>query len=222
MAFISLRKQAQPVDAEVLEDQAAEQEQPDSQEEQAEPGIVRGLALGVRGWWAWTSGLIGARGAYTSHAIALWAAVHYGGWVRLGVAVVLVVGPALFIPAEITARLAARIERGRTTPGEQGTPPAAEACADPLVTVLWTLIGDAPGVHLKTLTETLAQGAEKDGLPVPSRADVQASLEARGIALRPSVRDARGAVNRGVHREDLTAALQAPSPPETAAPAPSP
>ncbi|MER7801235.1 hypothetical protein ABTX71_12980 [Streptomyces parvulus] len=85
---------------------------------------------------------------------------------------------------------------------EAGEQPPAEAFHDPLPGILWDLIGDAPGVHVKRVVAWLHEnGWEEDS----STADVRAGLARRGIPLRASVRDAAGRVNQGVHREDLEA-----------------
>ncbi|MDX3125726.1 hypothetical protein [Streptomyces scabiei] len=88
-------------------------------------------------------------------------------------------------------------------PEETVEPAADEPPADSLVEVMWELIGDAPGVHLKTLTEVLAKAAVKEGKQPPTKADVEAALVARKIPTRASVRDAREKVNKGVHGADL-------------------
>lgn len=95
--------------------------------------------------------------------------------------------------------------------GEEQAPPAPE---DPFPGMVWDLIGDAPGVHIKTVVEWL----HETGLdPVCTAADVTAGLTRRQIPIRPSVRGADGRVNKGVHRDDLRAWLDTRSP---TAPAP--
>ncbi|BCM70882.1 hypothetical protein EASAB2608_06216 [Streptomyces sp. EAS-AB2608] len=87
--------------------------------------------------------------------------------------------------------------------------PPAEPPEDPLPGILQALIGDAPGVHLKTVVHHLHQ----EGLDTTcTTADVTAALDRRQIPVRASVRDAAGRVNRGVHRDDLQAWLEARSP----------
>jgi hypothetical protein len=88
------------------------------------------------------------------------------------------------------------------TDDEQGGAAPAEQPVDPLPVVLWQLIGDAPGVHLKTVAEHLHAAAPGEGI---DRAAVRASLAARGIPIRASVRDTHGRVNEGIHRDDLKA-----------------
>jgi hypothetical protein len=99
------------------------------------------------------------------------------------------------------------------TPDEQREQAGEEPPADPLVAILWHLIGDAPGTHLKTVTERLQKAAPEEDI---DRAAVRAKLAARGIPVKPSVRDAAGRVNEGVHRADLQAWQAASSPPAVA------
>ncbi|MFG3085112.1 hypothetical protein [Streptomyces parvulus] len=92
---------------------------------------------------------------------------------------------------------------------EAGEQPPAEAPVDPLPGILWDLIGEAPGVHVKRIVEHLH---ETGGDPACQPADVRAALGRREIPLRASVRDAAGRVNQGVHRDDLEAWEKALSP----------
>lgn len=95
------------------------------------------------------------------------------------------------------------------TPEGEGEQPPIEAPVDPLPGILWDLIGDAPGVHLKTVVRHL----HESGLDTScDRAAVRAALTRRGITFKASVRDAAGKVNEGVHRDDLKAWEEARSP----------
>jgi len=95
--------------------------------------------------------------------------------------------------------------------GEEQPPAAPE---DPFPGMVWDLIGDAPGVHIKTVVEWL----HETGLdPVCTAADVAAGLTRRQIPIRASVRGADGRVNKGVHRDDLEEWLEARSPASPAA-----
>lgn len=92
---------------------------------------------------------------------------------------------------------------------EAGEQPPAEAPNDPFPGMVWDLIGDAPGVHLKRVVEWL----HDTGLDTAcTTADVRAGLGRRHIPVRASVRDADGRVNQGVHRDDLHAWFEARSP----------
>ncbi|MEW2567658.1 hypothetical protein [Streptomyces sp. NPDC047070] len=237
--FISLRKsQPEPAnEPELLEDDDVQEEAEDQEEKQPDagqekktgdvPAFLPALAIGVRDWLTWCSSRIGTGGTYAVHITALWAAGFYSLWVTYSVVLGLTLAVLAFTPRATLDRLADRIERLRKkTPGKADATSPEEAPvgppADPLVDLLWKLIADAPGVHLKTLTDTLARASEKAGRPAPDRAAVKASLKARNIPVRPSVRDTRGKVNKGVHREDLQAWQNTPPPPRTPAPEPAP
>lgn len=99
-------------------------------------------------------------------------------------------------------------------PCDTGEELPVEAPTDPLPAILWDLIGDAPGVHLKTVVQHLHETGQDTAC---DKAAVKAALDRRGITYKPSVRDAAGRVNEGVHRDDLKAWEEARSP---AAPVP--
>lgn len=94
-------------------------------------------------------------------------------------------------------------------PAEAGEEPPAQAPEDPLPGILQTLIGEAPGVHLKAIVQHLHDSGQDTAC---TTADVAAALDRRRIPIRASVRDAVGRVNRGVHRDDLRAWLAGRSP----------
>ena len=101
-------------------------------------------------------------------------------------------------------------------PAEAGGEQPPTAPEDPFPSMVWDLIGDAPGVHIKQVVAWL----HETGLDTTcTAADVTAGLTRRQIPIRPSVRGADGRVNKGVHRDDLQAWLDARSP---ATPAPLP
>ncbi|NUR01347.1 MAG: hypothetical protein HOY79_33925 [Streptomyces sp.] len=234
--YFNLRKHDPEESAEEAPAGAVE-ETPDGPEEAAgetptekEPvGFLQGVRQGVSGYFAWWVDRIGTW-AYLVHFVALWSMYHYNNpWVIVGVVVVVGAGVSRFVPREAFERaaahvdaLSARREARRAAPAGESPEGTEEAPGDPLVAVLWHLIGEAPGVHLKTLTAHLAEAAEKGGNPAPSKAEVEAALGARSIPLRDSVRDPRRKVNRGVHRDDLTAWQQGLSQTETAPPATGP
>jgi len=92
---------------------------------------------------------------------------------------------------------------------EAGEEPPLTAPADPFPGMIRDLIGDAPGVHIKTVVAWL----HETGLDTAcTAADVTAGLTRRQIPIRASVRDAAGRVNKGVHRDDLEEWLEAHSP----------
>jgi len=94
-------------------------------------------------------------------------------------------------------------------PEEAGEEEPAVEPEDPFPGMVWDLIGDAPGVHIKQVVQWL----HETGLDTAcTAADVTAGLTRRQIPIRPSVRSADGRVNKGVHRDDLEEWLQARSP----------
>lgn len=228
MTFIPVRRKADPDP----EDTTGEETSPEEHDEQetaatdAEPtGFFKAFAIGVRGWLTWCSSRIGVRWTYGLHIVALWATGQYSLWVTYGIGIALTLAVVAFMPHAPLDRLTARIERrDREAAAEHleqpSTTPDRGPSADPLPALLWQLIGEAPGVHRKTLTEVLAQALGEGSAEALTEAAVEEALTARGIPLRPSVRDARKKVNRGVHRDDLTAWEKALSPTPSDATAP--
>lgn len=150
------------------------------------PG-VRTLLLRLVGrfgfWWV----LSGA-------VVVLYAAVRYRTWIVWMLTAFCV---AAWIHAPHPDAQAAKDE-----PNEEPEEAGEEPHTHSIPGLLWDLIGEAPGVHLKTLTERLQVAAPRMAL---DRAVVRGELAALGIPVRASVRDAAGRVNEGVHRDDLKA-----------------
>lgn len=220
MTYFSLRKQ-EPEPAPDVEEPT---EQEDQKEETGDQGstqpttLAAALRVGACGPGAWITARFGSSTAWGVHVGSVWAIFYYGGWTAAAIILAWLLAVGLFTPREHLDRLADRLEPpAQTAPAEPGTGPAEETPADPLTTLMWTLIGEAPGVHIKTLAERLSTAS---GQPV-ERATIRAELAARTIPVRASVRDAAGRVNEGVHRDDLTAweqALPGPAPGPTPGP----
>jgi hypothetical protein len=210
VTFISLRKHAP--EPEPDEDLEETEETPDDEEQPPDkPASYLGaLAIGICGPAQWIAGRFGTGTAWASHGIALWAIGHYGGWTAFTLVTGYLLAVLLFIPREHLERAATAVEqlgdRRQQLGGEDAASTGEEPLLHPIVTVLWELIADAPGVHLKTLAKHLQAAAPEQ--PV-DRAQVRAKLAALSIPVRGSVRDATGRVNEGVHRADLTAWQQA-------------
>jgi hypothetical protein len=149
------------------------------------------LLTGLLGPGTWLAVRFGTGTAWTVHVVAVWAVGLYGGWIAAGIVLVWLLAIGAFVPREYLERLAARIEK--TSP-EEDQQAGEEPPDEPLVAVLWALIGDAPGAHLKTLAERLQAAAPEQ--PV-DRAAVRAKLGALRIPVRASVRDVAGRVNEG-------------------------
>lgn len=215
MTYFSLRKRASETGPDDVEEEQEEEPFEDATDEA--PAAARGPFLaGLIGPGCWLAARFGVNTAWGVHIVAVWAVAFYRGWIAAGVALVWLFAALAFVPREHLERLAARIENpGPDEDQEAGEGAHSEPLSVPLVVVLWKLIGDAPGAHLKTLAEHLQAAAP--GQPV-DRAAVRAKLAALGIPVRTSVRDAAGRVNEGVHRADLQAWEKAPSPAVTDTP----
>lgn len=217
MTFIRVAKKATTSDQDAAEELTGPgADEPLDEEPEHEPdqqiGYFKALATGVRDWLTWCSSRIGTGPTYGLHVLALWSAGRYSLWVTWGVGLGLAGAVVTFMPREPMDRLTARIERRDRHTAEIAEQAPATPAADPLPALLWKLIGNAPGVHRKTLTQVLAEAVGEGPTEALTEAAVEEALTARGIPLRPSVRDARGKVNRGVHREDLEAWAKTPSP----------
>ncbi len=202
MSYFSLRKQEpedepdEAIEAAPDEEEAVEEAGPD-----APSGLFGALWAGVSGPGKWLIAHGRPGVAWTLYAGSVWAPAYYGGWVAVGVPAVWVALTLAFMPRDFKDRASAWIERhitARPTPGE-------EPAAPPIVAVMWGLIGDAPGVHLKTLAATLQEALPEGVEEVVDKAAVRAKLAALRIPTKGSVRDAAGRVNEGVHRTDLKA-----------------
>ncbi|MES9522439.1 hypothetical protein [Streptomyces capoamus] len=148
------------------------------------------LLLGLVGRFGWKTVALGG-------LAVMYVAARYRTWV-----IWLVIGWCV-------AALLHAPKVGAQAVEQTGEEPPGEAPADPLPDILQTLIGEAPGVHLKAIVQHLHQ----EGLDTTcTTADVTAALDRRRIPIRASVRDAAGRVNRGVHRDDLKAWIEARSP----------
>jgi hypothetical protein len=115
--------------------------------------------------------------------------------------------PALLVAAWRTAP--APVDEAEETRGEE--PPAAPP-VEAIRTLLWQLIGDAPGVHLNTVLAHLQKHGHHPSWKV---ADLRRHLERHGIPVEPKLK-LSGTPTRGVRREALG------TPPPVADRAPSP
>ncbi|KOG21786.1 hypothetical protein [Streptomyces viridochromogenes] len=213
MTYFSLRKSdPEPTPDDVHDEELAEDELVDD-ETPGLAGIGGALWAGVSGPGRWLHARGRADVAWLLYVGSVWAVGFYGGWVAVGLIAGWVLAFAAFVPRDQLDGWAEWVERRSPVRPAEPVPDAApEAPVDPLITVMWNLIGQAPGVHVKTLADRLTKATP--GEPV-DRAAVRAKLRALGIPLKGSVRDAAGRVNEGVHRADLLAweeALSRPDP----------
>lgn len=221
MAYFNLRKRAAEADPdEPVEEELAEGEAAEDDEEDGPVGLGGAVWAGISGPGRWLAERGRVDVAWCLYAGSMWAPFYYGGWVAVGVPAAWVAAVLLFMPREAKDRAAAWVERRTSTEAAEET--AEKDPVNALVAVVWKLIGEAPGVHLKTLAEHLQAAAPEEAV---DRAAVRAKLRALNIPVRPSVRDAARRVNEGVHRDDLEAwekALPDPSPDATPGPVAAP
>lgn len=118
---------------------------------------------------------------------ALWRLVS-ASWKALGVVVLVVVVKALR-----AATKAAKAPPRKAAAGPEPVSPEA------FLTLLWRTLGDAKGVHLRTLAAALAV-EYGGGWEV---ADVRALCEAAGVTVTPTVRAPGGGPTVGVYRADV-------------------
>lgn len=204
MTYFSVRKQQAEAEPGVEEHDEQEDQQGEIEQGSSPPKTLpAALWIGARGPATWLTARFGSTTAWSVHVGSVWAAFFYGGWTALGLTAAWLLAIGAFTPREHLDKLADRIEQRTAT--EAVAEPTEEAPDDPLITLMWKLIEDAPGVHIKTLAERLTTAS---GKPV-ERATVRAALAARSIPVRPSVRNTLGKVNEGVHRDDLAAWEQA-------------
>lgn len=216
MSYFDLRKRAaEPEPEEAAEDETPAAVEAEEAEEEKPAAKARGpLLTGLLGPGRWVAARFGMSTAWGVHGAAVWMIFYYRGVVAVGIIVVWLLAVLLFTPREYLDRLAASIERIDNRPHEEAEDEEEPPPTDPLVVLLWHLIGDAPGTHLKTVAERIQ---EASGKPV-DRAAVRARLAALQIPVKASVRDAAGRVNEGVHRVGLKAWEEALSPAGTGTP----
>jgi hypothetical protein len=199
VTYFNLRKRTdepEPEEAETEPEETAE----DEPEEKAPARQYGPLLTGLLGPPRWLAARFSSGVAAGVHAVAVWAIGFYGDWIAASVILGWLVAVLAFVPREFKDRASGWLER-RGTPAEVDEAADEETLVDPLAVVLWRLIVDAPGTHLKTLTERL----QKESQGPLDKAAVKAKLGALNIPLRGSVRDVAGKVNEGVHRDDLKA-----------------
>ncbi|MCX5601598.1 hypothetical protein OOK29_25950 [Streptomyces phaeochromogenes] len=220
MNYFSMRKHISDPEPEAVEEDLDETvHEPDDEDTEEQPtGSTNPVVVGVLGPGAWISARFGTSAAWAVHVVAVWAIGFYGGLVATGIVIVWLLAVGLFVPREHLDRLTAAVER--RAPGKQPkahvatVPPGGER--EVVRQLLLALIGEAHGVHLRTvLTHLQGHGQWEDR----TVADLRVHLEALGIPVQPKVKVA-GTPTRGVLRADLEAL--SPSQETGASPAPSP
>ncbi|MGQ4349705.1 hypothetical protein [Streptomyces sp. SAS_275] len=216
MTYFSLRKR--PAETEPEPDEVEPQEAEEEQEEETPAAAPEHhpLITGLLGPGTWIAAKAGTGTACGAYIVSGWAVAYYGGWAAVGVPTAWAVAVLAFVPRDYLERAATAIEgfelrrRKRPPDGAQAHDPerAREAARRFLLDVL----GEAPGVHLRTVLATLQERGQWEGRTV---ADLRVHLEALGIPVQPKVK-VGGTPTRGVLRADLDAlpplAETAPSP----------
>lgn len=208
MSYFNLRKHEPEVvteDGEGDVDGAAEETNSaarDATEAPPAPASWGGaLWYGISGPSVWVYARTNIEAALILHAFALWAIGVSGGWIAAGIVTLWLCAVLAFIPREFLDRATGAIER-RFTPAPK--PPAAVAPGgerEAVRRLLLDVIGDAHGVHLKTVLTHLQQHGQWEGRKV---ADLRVHLEALGIPVDPKLKVA-GVPTRGVLRTALEA-----------------
>jgi hypothetical protein len=227
MNYFDLRKRAdEPEPDEVGEDETPAAVEAEETEGEKPAAKANGpLLTGLLGPGRWLAARFGVSTAWGVYAAAAWMIFYYRGVIGAGIIAVWLLAVLLFTPREYLDRLAASIERLDNRPHKDAEDEEEPPPTDPLVVLLWHLIGDAPGAHLKTVAKRMqeASGQPVDRASVRARvAAIRGRLDALQIPVKASVRDAAGKVNEGVHRADLKAWEEALSPEGTGTPSGTP
>ncbi|NUR03223.1 MAG: hypothetical protein HOY79_43935 [Streptomyces sp.] len=217
MSYFNLGKR-EP-EPELEPDELEENEQPEETEDEAAadvPSRDHGPILtGLLGPGQWLTARFNLDTAIIVHIAAVFSISYYGGWIAAGVLLAWLIAVLLFIPRDTLERWAAGIE------GLSRSEKAADAAAvEPLkagpedvraATLEWIhrQIGDTQGVHLRDLLQHAQQHGMFEGLDVTT---FRSHLERWGIPVRRRVRVRGKGITVGIHRDDLKAPPQAPSP----------
>ncbi|MEV4227273.1 hypothetical protein AB0J81_09215 [Streptomyces bobili] len=214
MTYFNLRKRATEPDPGEPEDDTPDAEQPDEETVEEQPAKQYGpLLTGLLGPSQWIAAHLGSSAAWAAHLVAVWAPIYYGGWAALLIPAGWLLAVLAFVPREHLDQLAAAIERRFS--GRPNTPPPSTS-GEAIRSLLYTLIGEGRGVHLRTVLAHLQEHGQWEGKTV---ADLRQHLEALHIPVRPKVK-VDGTPTRGVLKADLDALppIEETSP----SPAPSP
>ncbi|MFE3654121.1 hypothetical protein ACFXO2_41195 [Streptomyces sp. NPDC059152] len=172
-------------------------------------GDLDGLSADLGVWLR--VGVVGGAGyglwrLVEAHPGAIWPLV--GGWC------------VACLRARVVARKKAGNEAGEETPtGTPAAPADGAPVEHPVVALVRASIGDAKGVHLKTLLPLMRERLE--GLSAARSEDLKELLAQHGLQHRPKVRVGRTGGIAGIHRDDLPP-LPSPKEPPTSLPTPLP
>jgi len=218
MTYFSLRKHAVEPEPEVAEETPEVVEEDAEEEPKEQPAKQYGpLLTGLFGPGRWLAARFGMSTAWGVHVVAVWAVAYYRGWIAAGVLMAWLLAVLTFVPREHLDRWSGRIEKRDTPPPAEAPQPAVgDGGRDRIIALLYHLLGDAPGLHLRTVLAYLQEHGQWEGREV---ADLRQHLEALGIPVRPKVK-VGGTPTRGVLKADLDAL--SPTAETAESPAPSP
>lgn len=219
MTYFSLRKRA-PEPEEVEPEETEEEQQEEAEETEDGPAAKahHPIVTGLLGPGTWIAAKAGTGLAWGVHIGSAWAVVYYGGWVSVVMPIVWAVAVLAFVPRDFLERTATAVDgfdvRRRKTAPEPPVEAKPEDYRETVRRLLLDLIGEARGVHLRTVLAHLQEHGQWEGRTV---AELRVHLEALHIPVRPKVKVA-GTPTRGVLRADL----DAPSPVAETSPSPAP
>lgn len=217
MTYFNLRKRAP--EPEEVEPEEAEKEQPEEAKETPAPEHGP-IVTGLLGPGAWIAAKAGTGTAWGVHIVSGWAVFYYGGWVAVGMPIAWAVAVLAFVPRDFLERTAAAIEgfdmRRRKPAPEPSVEVAPGGEREVVRSLLLDLIGEAHGVHLRTVLAHLQEHGQWEGRTV---AELRVHLEALHIPVQPKVK-VGGTPTRGVLRADLEALSPLTETPPSPAPSP--
>lgn len=213
MSYFNLRKQHPEPELDEPEEEAPDAGEAVEETAEEQPAKEYGpLLTGLFGPSRWIAAHLGSSAAWAVHVVAVWAPVYYGGWAALLVPAGWLFAVLAFVPRERLDQLAAAIERRFSGPLDASPSTPASTSGEAIRSLLYDLIGEGRGVHLRTVLAHLQEHGQWEGKTV---ADLRQHLEALNIPVRPKVK-VDGTPTRGVLKADLQAlppiAETAPSP----------
>jgi hypothetical protein len=223
VTYFNLRKrapEAEPDDAEEPFEEVGEEQEQDREDvkEKAAPTSWGGaLWCGISGPSAWVYAHTNIEATLILHAFMLWAIDVGGGWIAAGIVALWLWAVLAFVPPEYKDRATAWVERRFTPAPKPPAEPAPGGEREVVRRLLLDIIGDAHGVHLKTVLSHLQEHGQWEGRKV---ADLRVHLEALGIPVDPKLKVA-GVPTRGVLRTALEALPSIEETPPSPTPSPS-
>jgi hypothetical protein len=219
MTYFNLRKRTPEPETEDVEEDVneawdeAEEDTRDTPEKAAPTSWREALWCGIRGPSTWLTLHTNREVSLIFHLFVGWA-MSAGVWVAAGIVALWLFGVLAFIPRDYKDRATAAVESLFAPAPKPPAVPAPGGEREAVRRLLLNVIGDAHGVHLKTVLAHLQEHGQWEGRKV---ADLRVHLEALGIPVDPKLKVA-GVPTRGV----LRTALEALPPLEETSPSPTP